>query len=176
MTWKSFHHRGEILTSVTSAADSRRDGLLPMDVDGVPETFGDELTLLAALQLRWHTRLAGRIEHELMSQPMDLENAVVTAWHHCANELPGIRLVIDHHQAEPLDDEMAQVMGKAADKEHLLLAAMAGRSGIDDHEAALQIGARIESRARATLTSSAPERLAPERPTILARIKAAVAA
>ena len=34
MTWKSFHNRGEILRSVTAAANTRRDGLLPMDVDG----------------------------------------------------------------------------------------------------------------------------------------------
>ena len=47
---------------MTDAADARRDGLLPMDVTGVRETFGDELTLLGALQLRWHTRLSGHLE------------------------------------------------------------------------------------------------------------------
>ena len=49
MTWKSFHNRGEILRSVIATAGVRRDGYLPMDVSGVAETFGDELTLLAAL-------------------------------------------------------------------------------------------------------------------------------
>ena len=77
MTWTSFHRRGDILRDVIAAADLRRDGVLPMDVDGVAETFGDDLDLLAALQLRWHTRLAGRIEREQMNQPMDLEHAVV---------------------------------------------------------------------------------------------------
>ena len=77
MTWKSFHRRGEILRTVIATADASRDGVLPMDVEGVAETFGDELRLLGALQLRWHTRLAGRIERELMHQPMDLEGAVV---------------------------------------------------------------------------------------------------
>ena len=33
-----------------------------MDVEGVGEAFADELDLLGALQLRWHTRLAGHIE------------------------------------------------------------------------------------------------------------------
>ena len=47
MTWTSFHRRGEILRAVIAAADPRRDGLLPMDVDGVAETFGDELTCSA---------------------------------------------------------------------------------------------------------------------------------
>jgi adenine-specific DNA glycosylase len=51
-----------------------------MELPGVAETFGDELTLLGALQLRWHTRLAGDIERELMGQPMDLEAAVTAAW------------------------------------------------------------------------------------------------
>ena len=48
----------EILRDVIATADRRRDGRLPLDVAGVAETFGDELTLLGALQLRWHTRLA----------------------------------------------------------------------------------------------------------------------
>ena len=52
--------RGEVLHAVIATADSRRDGALPLDVDGVADTFGDELALLGALQLRWHTRLAGR--------------------------------------------------------------------------------------------------------------------
>ena len=43
MTWTSFHHRGEILRAVIATADVRRDGVLPLDVAGVAETFGDEL-------------------------------------------------------------------------------------------------------------------------------------
>src|SRR5687768_17251284 len=58
-TWTSHHRRGEVLRRVMEAADERRDGVLPTDVDGVAETFGDSLDLLGALQLRWHTRLAG---------------------------------------------------------------------------------------------------------------------
>ena len=55
MTWTSFHRRGEILRDVIASANRRRDGRLPMDLIGVAETFGDELSLLGALQLRWHT-------------------------------------------------------------------------------------------------------------------------
>ena len=62
MSWKTFQNRGEVLRTVIATADARRDGSLPLDVDGVAETFGDAMTLLGALQLRWHTRLAGRIE------------------------------------------------------------------------------------------------------------------
>ena len=174
MTWKSFHRRGEILRAVIATADRRRDGLLPMDVEGVAETFGDELSLLGALQLRWHTRLGGRIERELMHQPMDLERAVVTAWQATAQELPGIRAIVDHYRHEPLDAAMAQVMEKSAAKERILLAVMAGRVSAHDATAA-RVGEAIENCARATFR---PIRTTgePQTPGLLDRIKAAIAA
>jgi hypothetical protein len=174
MTWKSFHRRGEILRTVITTADRRRDGLLPMDVDGVAETFGDELSLLGALQLRWHTHLAGRIERELMDEPMELERAVVAAWHGAAEELPGIRAIIDHYRHEPLDEAMARVMAKSAAKEHVLLAVMAGRVSAHDATAA-RVGESIEHAARSTFR---PIRRAVE-PTgngLLDRIKSRLAA
>ena len=149
MTWTTFHRRGEVLRTLTSTADARRDGLLPMDVAGVRETFGDELSVIAALQLRWHTRLSGHLEHALMQQPTDLDDAVVIAWHATADELPGTRMVLDHYRAEPLDDEMARMLRTSGAKEHLLLAAMAGRSGAD-REATITVGRALEERAHST--------------------------
>lgn len=147
MTWKSFHSRGEVLRTVITEADARRDGHLPMHVEGVAETFRDELTLLGALTLRWHTRLAGRIERELSTQPMDLEGAVIDAWRATAEELPGVLAILDHYRAEPLDDAMATAMTTSAAKEHVLLAVMAGRSsGGDAH--AVHAGEMIAGRAR----------------------------
>jgi hypothetical protein len=154
MTWTTFHRRGEVLRAVTATADERRDGLLPMDLAGVPETFGDELELLAALQLRWHTRLSGRLEHALMDQPEDIEDAVVGAWIATADELPGTRLVLDHYRAEPLDGAMAEALRTSAAKEHVLLAAMAGRSSADA-TATVAAGRLIEERARATYSVAA---------------------
>lgn len=176
MTWKSFHNRGEILRSVIATAGVRRDGNLPMDVSGVAETFGDELTLLAALQLKWHTRLSGHIERELITQPMDLEGAVVAAWGHAAEELPGVRTILDHYRAEPTDAAMATAMTKATGKEHLLLAVMAGKSSVADPKA-VPIGADIEKRARdahlhAVTTTAGPI----DQPSLFERLKAVVAA
>ena len=37
MTWTSFHSRGEVLRTVEDAVNARRDGILPMDIDGVAE-------------------------------------------------------------------------------------------------------------------------------------------
>ncbi len=178
MTWTSFHHRGETLRAVIATADERRDGRLPMDVDGVAETFEDELSLLAALQLKWHTRLAGRIERELTSQPLDLSGAVAVAWGHTYDELPGVRLVLDHHRSHPLDEAMSTAMTKAAAKEHALLAAMAGLAGVHDVGAA-GVGSRIEQQARADHRGlpALPVRPAAEaRPSLLERLRSVLAA
>lgn len=174
MTWESFHRRGEILRTVTAVADARRDGILPMDLAGVAETFGDELSLLAALQLRWHTRLAGRIERELSTQPMDLERAVVTAWRATAGELPGIRAILDRHRAAPLDAAMEDATTKSAAKEHAMLAVMAGRASVGDPGAAL-VGARIAARASATHDLLPPDDDDANR-GLLEKLKAVIAA
>ncbi|MBZ5737456.1 hypothetical protein [Nocardioides mangrovi] len=174
MTWTSFHRRGEILRDAIASANRRRDGLLPLDVPGVHETFPDELSLLGALQLRWHTRLAGRIERELMLQPLDLESAVVAAWQATADELPGVLAIVDRQRATPATPEIAVAMEKSAAKEHILLAMMAGRVSVPD-AAAARVGAAIEEQARATYVGApAPEE--PEARTLLGRLKAALAA
>ena len=154
MTWTAFRTRGEILRHVSTIADTSADGTLPWHVEGVERVFADELDLLGALQLRWHTRLAGRIERELSSQPLDLEAAVVAAWRATARELPGIRAVIDRHRQQPLDPQMAEAMTVAGDKERELLAVMAGRAGLGDPRAA-QAGAEIEARARESIVLAA---------------------
>ncbi|GAA4811117.1 hypothetical protein ACFQ0K_03725 [Nocardioides caeni] len=148
MTWKAFHNRGEILRAVIATSAVRRDGRLPMDLTGVSETFDDELDLLAALTLKWHTRLSGHIERMLAHQPMDLDEAVAIAWSNTAHELPGVRLIIDHYRDHPADESMAIAMAAATFKERHLLAVMAGRSGLGV-EAAERAGIEVEERARA---------------------------
>lgn len=154
MTRTARPSRAETLREVATVADQRRDGLLPTDVDGVRRVFRDDLDLLGALQLRWATRLGGRIDRELMGQPLDLEGAVVTAWRATADELPGIRAILDRHRERPTDDDMARALAVATRKERCLLAVMAGRAGIADPEAA-GVGALIEERARAGLIAAA---------------------
>jgi hypothetical protein len=175
MTWKSFHNRGEILRTVIATANVRRDGVLPMDVAGVAETFGDELSLLAALQLRWHTRLAGHIERQLMNQPLDLPRAVELAWAAAADDLPGVRRILDRYRAEPVDEVMAEAMRKATVKEHMLLATMAGRASFGDASAVL-VGAEIETRARHSHRGVSTITVERKQPSLLERLKAVVAA
>jgi hypothetical protein len=153
MTWTTFHRRGEVLRSVIATVDARRDGLLPMDVAGVRETFGDELSLIAALQLRWHTRLSGRLEQALMDRPADTDEAVVGAWHATAAELPGTLLVLDHYRAEPSSPAMADALQTSAAKGQVLLAAMAGQSS-EDPTVTVAVGRELEARARTTYRAS----------------------
>lgn len=178
MTWKTFHSRGEILRTVIATANTRRDGVLPTDVDGVTETFADDLELLGTLQLKWHTRLAGHIERQLLEQPLDLPLAVAVAWGNTCDELPGVRLVLDHYRAEPTDQAMASAMAKATLKEHALLAVMAGQGAIGGPEAEIEaapIGALIEERAR-SLHHGIPTLVPDVRPTFLERLRQALAA
>ncbi len=181
MTWTAFHNRGETLRSVIATSAVRRDGLLPMDLDGVTATFRDELDLLAALTLKWHTRLSGHIERMLAHQPMDLDEAVAIAWSNTAHELPGVRLIIDHYREHPLDDAMADAMAAARFKEHHLLAVMAGRITLGD-EAARRVGAEIEERARSlhrgtpVITPDAAYGEPTARGSFLERLRAVVAA
>jgi len=121
MTWTTYHRREDAMRDVIAAVDARADGRLPMDLPGVAETFGDDRTLLGALQLRWHTRLAGRIEHEIMRHPDEQEAAALDAWRQTAGEMPGVRAIIDHYTEHPLDETMARATRVAAAKEQALL-------------------------------------------------------
>lgn len=174
MSWKSHHRRAEVLRDVVRTADDRLDGRLPMDVPGVRETFGDELSLLGTLQLRWYTRLTGRIEQELADEPLDLEDAVVQAWTATARALPGTRAVLDgaHAPASP----NAEALTTARRKEREMLALMAGRAS-SQGEPAARIGAQIESLARARLAADAAQpRCRGPAPSLVGRLRSVLAA
>ena len=148
MTWDAYHRRGEVLRAVVREADARRDGVLPRDVPGVAETFADDLALVAALQLRWHTRLAGSIERELVSRPADPRAAVVDAWRHAAADLAGVRLVLDACTSAPMTEPMREALQIARAKDRALMAAMAGLANGQDRWA-VPAGRRLEEEARA---------------------------
>ena len=154
MTWKAFHHRGDVLRAVVAEAESRRDGVLPIELPGVTETFGDAHHLVAALQLRWHTRLAGSIERALLDQPDDLESAVVAAWRDAAAELAGVRMILDVQRTEPAGPETGDTLERAHRKDVVMLAVMAGLANGAD-PAAVCIGERLEEQARVTVGRAA---------------------
>jgi hypothetical protein len=149
------HRRGDVLRAVVAEADARRDGSLPTDLPGVAESFEDDFALVSALQLRWHTRLAGTIERILMDAPDAPTEAVVAAWRRTAGDLPGVRRILDRFATEPTSPEMAKAFVTARHKEWVLLAAMAGLAGPQDH-GAVHAGKALEERARASLLSAGP--------------------
>ena len=190
MTWNTFHHRGEILQTVIETADARRDGELPMQLPGVAETFRDELDLLAALWLKWNARLSGNIERALTSQPLDLEDAIASAWRQTSEQLPGVRMVLDRYVEFPSDPEMGAALTRAREKEWSRLAAAAGLAN-DEGPAAARAGRQVELKARSALASAAAEELLAtattdvaspttvgesETPSLVDRIKAVLAA
>lgn len=183
MTWNAFHRRGDVLRAVVDAADSRRDAVLPMDVPGVSDHFRDELDLLAALLLRWHARLSGNIERELMLEPLDLESAVARAWRRTCDDMPGVRLIIDRCLETPTNTEMERALRRAQQREWIRLAHAAGLAN-DESRAAALAGSRIEARARAlelqdSLAEVAPAPAAPDTPepaSLVQRIRAVLAA
>lgn len=177
MTWTSYRNRGETLRLVTDAADARLDGEIPRDVAGFAEAFADDADLLGALLLRWYTRLAGRIEREILLDPHDLPRAVVTAWRGTAEEQPGIRAILDRHAASAADgdlgDELAVVFAKATAKERTMLALMAGLAS-GTGAATEAVGARLEEEARSAVRIV--RSVEPARLSLIDRLKAALAA
>jgi hypothetical protein len=147
MTWSTFHHRGATLQRVVETADARRDGVLPLDLPGVAETFHSELDLLAALWLKWNTRLSGNIERALTKQPLDLEGAVAAAWRLTSEQMPGLRAILDRYVESPSDPEMAAALNRAKEKEWVRLATAAGLAN-DESPAAARAGRQVELRAR----------------------------
>ncbi|BBH16686.1 hypothetical protein Back2_09730 [Nocardioides baekrokdamisoli] len=175
MTWTTHHNRGHVLREIEAVTAERGDGLLPMDLDGVSAVFDDEMDILAALQLRWYTRLAGMIERELFDAgDANLEAAVIHAWHLTYDELPGVRAVLDHYNANPTNDVMRQALATGRLKEHHLIALMAGLGGYG-HELSIAVGGRLEKRARETYISALHVAEVQERTSILDRVRALVA-
>jgi hypothetical protein len=179
MTWDAYHHRGEVLRTVIDEANHRLDGALPMERSDVRDTFADEFDLVAALQLRWHTRLSGRIERALLEEPAELESAVLEAWRGTADEMPGVREILDAQRANPSTPEIREALEKAHRKDLVLLAAMAGKASTTD-PAAVRVGQRIEDEARTTYDPSAtPRHRGEERSThasLLDRVKSRLVA
>ena len=190
MTWSSFHNRGEILRAAVATADARRDGVLPTDLDGVRAVFTDDADLLGAMMLKWHTRLFGNIERALAEQPLDLEAAVAAAWRDTADQLPGVRAIMDRYSVHPDHTELHDVLERAREREWASLAIQAGLAS-DASPSAARAGRRIEERARrgpaSTTTPEPTEQDAPAdaptshgapaaQPSFVDRIKAVLAA
>lgn len=147
MSQQTKHRRAEVLRAALAAIESRRDGRLPLDLPGVTEVFADDLDLLGALALRWHARLTGAVDREHQRTPRDLPGATERAWARAADELPGLRAVLDQQRSHPRDAATARATARATAKERALLAAAAGLAAPDDPRG-VAVGGRVEQAAR----------------------------
>jgi hypothetical protein len=134
-------------------------------------------SLVAALLLRWHTKLAGRIEQALMDTPSDLESAVLAGWRSAAADLVGVRQILDAYGAAPTSPEMERALSVSHRKDWVLMAVMAGRASASD-PAAVRVGRRLEEKARAAYDPTAtPRRRDDQRPvSLLGRLRSRLAA
>ncbi len=172
MSWTAFHSRGETLHAVVDAANATQDGILPMQVPGVAENFTDEIDLVGALLLKWHARLSGNIERALMREPMDLEAAVASAWRATAEQLPGVRLVVDRCTLLARDHRDGRGDG-ARPRARVGPAGPGRRPRQRRGSAAVEAGRRVEEQAREGLALEPvvepTTRPRPQRPRPLAR-------
>lgn len=155
----SSQERNRVLLRVIEELDARPDGTLPREVSGVGEAFKDDTELVGALQMRWYTRLNGRIEIE-QQRLSDREDAVVSAWRLTQAWSPGLRRALDQLAEAPLSPEVDRMLAKARRKEHIMLALMAGVATFHDDWSARR-GAELELAARQELEvppSRAPAR------------------
>lgn len=140
MTWDAYHRREAAVRSAIAVIDRRRDGRLPWAEIDADRAFDSPTDLLLALQMRWHTRLAGHVDRLLDEQPMDLRGAVIEAWRAAAADLPGVRAVLDAHDDEP-------ALRPARAKELAYLASAAGLADLSDR-AAVSVGRQLRTDAQ----------------------------
>lgn len=162
MTWNSFHNRGETLQRVVAAADARLDGRLPFDVDGARAVFDDDLDLLGALMLKWHTRLSGNIERALADEPLSPEQAVTRAWAETSAKMPGVRAILDAHLVADTRPDLQAATRHARELELARMAVAAGLAS-DISPRSARVGERIELAAR----GDRPAAPAPDRTRII---------
>lgn len=174
MTWNAFARREDILRAVVDTADRGLDGVLPNDLPGLTETFPTNNDLVSALLLKWHARLSGNVERILMAEPMGLEESVAAAWRRTAEQMPGVRLILD--RAGHLDNSTLRPLVKRAQEREWVRLAMAAGTANNASPAAAAAGRRLEETARAGLALSGPGTAHEANESFVRRLKAALAA
>lgn len=118
--------RADVLRSVVEVLDRRLDGALPQDVRGLDQAFADDLDLLGALTLRWHARLGAQLDRALDVPVADRPRAVSLAWATTAEQMRGVRRLLDREAEHPRSPEVRRLLERSTAAEHGLLARAAG--------------------------------------------------
>lgn len=118
--------RAAVLRAVVEVLDRRLDGTVPRDVRGLDQVFDGDLDLLGALTLRWHARLGAQLDRALDAPLDQRQRAVAQAWATTAEQLRGVRRLLDRQAADPSSAEVRHLLARSTEAEHVLLARAAG--------------------------------------------------
>jgi hypothetical protein len=140
-SWERVHADSASLREVIAALDAG----LPLP-EGSIGSFGDRDELLVALHGVWARRLNGRIDVALETDDRGLADCVGRAWLSTADDLPGVRRVLDEHADVPALQHVLR-------NEHRAVAVAAGLATFDDHPVkSAAAGARLVSGLRRRTT------------------------
>ena len=151
--------RAETLRTVVATLDRRVDGTVPHDVPGLRDAFPDDLDLVGVLLLRWSARLTGALDRSLSRPTADRRAAVCEAWSQTAEQLPGVRRLLDDLLADPTTGAaLRDMLLRARDIERRRLTEAAGLAD-QDRGQALETGRRLEQAARSQVRPRLADRL-----------------
>lgn len=157
--------RGTVLRDVAQVLDRRLDGVLPRDVPGVAECFADDADLVGALALSWHAHLGARLDAALETSQRaggaGRPRAVAHAWADAAEQLRGVRRLLDRQAVEPASAAVADVLARSAAQEHALLARAAeGAAALHAEDDRTQaVGRRLVRQARTLVRPALADRI-----------------
>jgi hypothetical protein len=147
IAWDTYHRRATALRRVIADLDRSGSSTLPWDEE-LATVFDDPDDLLVALHDVWTRRLAGRVDLALEIDEHESAESVALAWREVADELSGLRRVLDRQEDNP-------VLRHSVRHEHRLLAVAAGFATIGDPPSrSAAAGERVVARIRATDRSS----------------------
>jgi hypothetical protein len=124
IAWDTYHRRATALRGVVADLDRSGSSTLPWN-DELAAVFEDPDDLLLASHDVWTRRLAGRVDLALEIDDHDSGESVALAWLEVADELSGVRRVLDRQADNP-------VLRHSWRQEHRLLAVAAGFATIGD--------------------------------------------
>ena len=124
IAWDTYHRRATALRRVIADLDRSGSSTLPWN-DELAAVFQDPDDLLLALHDVWTRRLAGRVDLALEIDDHESGESVALAWLEVADELSGVRRVLDRQADNP-------VLRHSWRQEHRLLAVAAGFATIGD--------------------------------------------
>jgi hypothetical protein len=139
--WDTYHRRATALRQVVTDLD-RSGSSTPHWDDELAAVFADRDDLLVALHDLWTRRLAARVDLAMEIDEHGPQESVALAWREVADELPGVRRVLDAQADNP-------ALRRSDRAEHRMLAISAGLATMGDPSSrSAAAGARLVARIR----------------------------